>query len=159
MLLEQSYIDHLITCPKLISKPPKKLFQETGANRRNDLEVETLDHQEQFSIFLRQNNILPDNFSLGLIWKSHELNKDIIIFRCNGPHGGNLKIKEHFKQHIHKISAEDINNQHYKPSSIEVTSEYVSFDQAIAFFMLYCNIKDAHIYFPSITSQSLFSEL
>lgn len=161
MCITDDMINCMITCNKIITKNPKRLMEEHGVNLRNDMELSSSDGQEHFSVFIRQNTQLPDNFSLGLIWKNAELNKNIILYRCNGPHGGNIKIKEHFKPHIHKINAKNIENEIYKPTieGIEMTAEYNTFDEALSFFCLYCGIQDACNFFPQIRSQSLFSDI
>lgn len=158
MEITNDMIDRIITCQKIITKPPKCQMQETNSNLRNDMELSSEDGQEHFSVFLRQNKLLPDHFSIGLIWKNAELNKSITVLRCNGPHGGNLKFKEHFKPHIHKITADDIQNECFKPTinNTEITTNYNTFEEAVMFFCTFCGINNAHIYFPWIMNQSLF---
>lgn len=161
MFLTNEEIDNIITCQKIIAKPPKRQMQESGYNLRNDFELTSADNKYHFNVFMRQNTELPDNFSIGLIWKNTDIGKNIIMFRCNGPHGGNEKIPEHFKHHTHTITTDDISNEIYKPtmSGTKETNEYHTFDEALAYFYLYCGIQNAQIFFPSIISQSLFSDI
>lgn len=161
MFLTESEIEDIITCNKTITKPPKRQMQESGCNLRNDFELASADNKQHFNVFMRQNTVLPDHFSIGLMWKNTELGKNIIMFRCNGPHGGNEKIPEHFKPHTHTITTDDISNEIYKPtmSGTKETNEYHTFDEALAYFCLYCGIQNAQIFFPSIISQSLFSDI
>lgn len=161
MFLTNEEIDNIITCQKIITKPPKRQMQESGYNLRNDFELTSADNKHHFNVFIRQNTELPDNFSIGLIWKNTDIGKNIIMFRCNGPHGGNLKISEHFKPHTHTITTHDILNEIYKPTAngTKETNEYHTFDEALAHFCLYCGIQNAQTFFPSIISQSLFSDI
>ena len=68
--------DYLIHAPKMILKKPRKLFQNVNGCRRNDFTARSED-DEQFSIFLRQNMMLGEDFSMGLRWKCREAERKI----------------------------------------------------------------------------------
>ena len=162
MDITDEIIQDLITCRKVIIKPPKARFQNAGSNIRNDFEVSNENGQQHFFVFLRCNTILPDRYSIGLRWRCQELSKDIIIFRCNGPHGGNLKFEHHFRPHIHYITAEDINEREiYKTTQAEITDAYCSFAEAFAYFCCYCGIdtNKATEYFPDLLNVGLFDDI
>jgi hypothetical protein len=44
------------------------------------------DEVHKFSVFLRQNEVFQEDFTIGLIYINQE-GKTFTIFRCNGPHG------------------------------------------------------------------------
>ena len=155
--ITDEFIKYLITCRKVVTKSPKQKFQQTGCNMRNELELSNTDSSESFIVFLRQNTILPDHYSIGLRWKCIDLAKEIILFRCNGPHGGNIKYPHHFKPHVHYITAKDINEKGiYRTTQAEITNDFYTFDEAMRYFFMYCGVDDAERYFPSILTQSLF---
>lgn len=149
-------LDVLITCPKEIVKNPRKSFQDSNGNRRNDFTARSADGNV-FQIFMRQNLRLLEDFSIGLIWKCKECpEKDIIICRFNGPHGGNRKIDTHFVTHIHKLNLELAQNDIFKTNDVRETHDYSTFHEAIYSFCEYCHINGAIKYFPDVYSQPLF---
>ncbi|HIU64451.1 MAG TPA: hypothetical protein IAB06_05410 [Candidatus Avacidaminococcus intestinavium] len=143
----------LINCPKIVIKPPQKEFKAVSGSLRKDLQLLSTDGTKRFSMFIRQNKEFPDNFSVGLLVEDEE-GKKVILFRCNGPHGGCYNLDNpHFTPHIHYLDEERMSE-----SQIECTQEYVTMDDAIVYFCRICNIQDAEKYFPFIKQQmqSLF---
>lgn len=149
-------LDMLITCPKEIVKKPRKSFQDSNGNRRNDFTAKSAEG-EFFRIFMRQNLRMLEDFSIGLIWECKEYpDEDIIICRFNGPHGGNQKIETHFVTHIHKLNLELATNDIFRTNDVSETKCYSTFHEAIYSFCEHCHIKGAIKYFPEAYSQSLF---
>ena len=157
--ITQEYLDELISIPKRIIKNPRKEFTIQSVCRRKTFEVYSDKYNEKFRVFMRQSEMLPENYSIGLQLLCSEFDNDPILFRCNGPHGGNLSLKEHFVTHIHRCKLEDYNGTFYTvEKSIEVTSSYSTFDSAIYYFLTTCSILDAKDYFPSAWNVSLFEK-
>ena len=152
-------IKSFITCKKVISRPPKRIPKDENRCWRNDMELTTSDGSEHFSVFMRQSQILPDNFSIGLRWHCQETGKWITLIRCNGPHGGNKSIAYHNAPHMHLLAEKDYNSDSTNyPTRVNTDVNYKTYDEAIAYFCVYCGIQDADKYFPQILSISLFPD-
>lgn len=155
MDITQEKLNQLITCHKTIVTPPKKQMFEKSCSLRNNFTAQSTELDENFSVFLRQNAILSEDYSIGLIWLSKN-DGNIIIFRCNGPHGGNISIKEHFVTHTHMLNVTDAINDIFHENITQPTTQYTTFEDAIQYFCTYCGIEDASNYFSFMRSISLF---
>ena len=112
--LTQEYINELIGASKRVTKPPKKDYTLERGSYRKDFELYSNEYDECFKAFIRNNHELPDHFSIGLVWiteKAKLNNAPPILFRCNGPHGGNQNIPEHFIHHIHSAQLNKYDEQ------------------------------------------------
>ena len=156
MLLSNERLEELITIDKIIETPPKRRFKIDRGQRRNDFDVYAPDIDEHFHVFLRQNLILSENFSVGLQWRIEK--ESIIILRCNGLHGGNRNIPHHLVPHIHKLDLLEAAKEHFTESVAQETSEYSTFHGAIYYFLNHCKIKGAEEYFPFLSQISLFAD-
>ena len=157
-MFTEDFINELITEGKKITEPPKKEFRLENQHRRNEFQLSSLDGKRKFTVFIRQHNKFIENFSIGLIYHSEE--GSINLFRCNGNHGeivvDILDPVPHYGYHTHKITAELLDNNVNEPRKVELTNEYASFEQALAYFCRYVNIKDCSNYFPFINQPKLF---
>ena len=63
----QKEIDDLIACPKVISDAPKRDMKRDRGHLRNDMRLKSADDKFEFSVFMRRNEDLPENFSIGLV--------------------------------------------------------------------------------------------
>lgn len=149
-------LECLITCPKVITTAPHKKFDVENGNRKNDFRLESENGEHRFSVFMRQNTILTENFSIGLKWETAPTEDSIILLRCNGPHGGNKKYTIHFVPHIHRLNIELAQQDIFKENDVRPTDEYSTFDSALFYFCNLCNIKDADKYFLNAFSPALF---
>lgn len=155
--IAQAYLDTLISTSKRIIKKPERNFISRNGSKRKSFEVYTDVYDERFRVFLRQNDILPEDYSIGLQLLSSDFDDNPILFRCNGPHGGNLSMKIHFVTHIHRCKLDDYNGTFYSvEKSVEVTDAYSTFDSALYYFLTTCNILDAKQYFPNVWNVTLF---
>lgn len=158
--MNQSEIDYLIKVDKHIIEPPQKDFKINNNCLRKDFKAQSVGGESLFTVFLRQNIDFNENFSVGLIYHSIE-GKKIMLLRMNGNHGETvqnpLRPIPHFNYHIHKITPEEIENGNITdPKFSLVTDKYVSFEQAIRYFMIHTNILDSGKYFPNFEQLSLF---
>lgn len=154
MDITAEFLEGLITCPKKIVTPPKREMTIQNQCRRNNFTARSVNGSEDFCIRLRQSAILPEDFSIVLQWKSD--GRNIIIFRCNGPHGGNRSIPSHFTPHVHRLNLELAAQGIFKESDTATTTEYSTFESAVRYFLLYCGIEGAGKYFPYVIQPSLF---
>ena len=157
MDITDKFLNELIIAPKRITKKPGKDYQIVNGSKRKSFTVFSDKYEQRFTVFVRQPLILPECFSIGLIWMCEELDENPILFRCNGPHGGNEKITEHFVPHIHKFKLQTLDDELYSiEKTIEATTGYSTFDGALYYFLTTCNILDAEQYFPTAYEISLF---
>jgi hypothetical protein len=136
----QNELDALISCPKHISEAPKREMKLFGANWRNDAKLVASDGliKGEFIVFMRKNEDFPENFSIGLIYHPQDERGEIVLFRCNGPHGCfNNDIEQvhpHFDYHIHKASENAIEAGYAPEKFADRTTEYASFEEALQLF-------------------------
>jgi len=67
--LKKDEIDQLIQCPKNITDPPKKEMQLIDGNWRNDMKLQSVDGEHDFSVFMRKTKILRKIFQNDGIFK------------------------------------------------------------------------------------------
>ena len=91
-----------------------------------------------------------------LVWHSSEAGLPIVIYRCNGKHGGNRNVKHHHACHTHMLNIEKAANGIYKEDDAHITTEYSTFSEAIYFFCEHCGIMEASKYFPTVYTINLF---
>ena len=155
----QDEIDDLITCPKLIAEPPKKEMWLERGSRRNNMPLISEKGDREFYVYLRVNEDFPENFSIGLDYVPKEVRGSICLLRCNGPHGEFVDNSEtphpHFLPHIHKAKPENIASGLRAERGGEVTSRYLSYLQALAYFLTAIHVINALEYFPNIGQLSL----
>jgi hypothetical protein len=128
---------------------------------RNDFEMQSEDGREKFKAYIRVNEELQDSFSIGLIHINEE-GKSICLLRCNGKHGEhkNYNTKEKFFDfHIHTATHDAIESGEAPEQYAEITTEYATWQDALAYFLKTINVKDAGNYFPEIKQTGLFNNL
>ena len=150
-------IEHLINCPKTITQPPRRTLQLNQGHLRNSFEMQSDDGEHTFSAFIRQNAKFPEGFTIGLKHKDKE-GHETTLLRCNGMHGEHSNnSEEHFcDYHIHIAKAENIIAGLLPEKYAEITKEYMNLDDALAYFVVKCNIQDAYEYFPHLQQPRLF---
>jgi hypothetical protein len=156
----QGKLDELVSCPKVITRPPKREMSPDRGSLRNEMEIKSANGEEIFEVFLRQSQAFPENFSIGLVWCPGEDPERVCLMRCNGPHGEFLgepsSLQPHFGNHIHLATQEAIADGNKPEATASLTNEFASFEQAIAYFIVRCKIEDAWQYFPHAKSVPLF---
>lgn len=155
----QDKIDSLIKCPKIITKPPKKNMILHEGHYRNHMELESKDGQHKFFVFMRKNEMFEENFSIGLEYLSPDGTR-LCLVRFNGPHGEHINDFDfdnpHLNYHIHIAKEENIIKGLKPEKYAEVTRKFATFDEALLYFLDFCNITDKDKYFN--IQLSLFSE-
>lgn len=148
----------LISCQKRITQPPRREMRTDGQMLRNEMGLESLDGKHSFHVFMRQNLIFSENFSLGIEYLPKDEPGRFCLLRCNGKHGGNKANPHHSNCHIHRSKAEDINAGIFMERHIEPISEYAAFRDALTYFLLLINIATADLaqHFPGIVQTELF---
>lgn len=149
-------ITALIQCPKCVVQPPKREMKSNRGSLRNEMELKAAKGLDRFSVFMRVSEHFREDFSIGLKYHSPD-GQSFNLIRCNGPHGEHLDIRRepgaHFSYHIHKISAEDINDGNFAERHGATTDGYASYEEALVYFLKTVGVIDAEKYFPAHASQ------
>ena len=152
---DQELID-LVTCPKQMDEPPKREMRVDGKMKRNDMTLKSLDGKHSFRVFMRQSDEFVENFSIGLMYVPGEDPGSFQLIRCNGQHGGERIHPHHAVFHIHRSNADDINAGILEPRSIEESTAYASFQEAVAHFCAIIQLERVDDYFPGLKQIPLF---
>ena len=108
----QQEIDELIGCAKIVSEPPRPRMKLYRGHLRNDMRLRSADGKLEFRVFMRHSEDLPENFSVGMVFMAKDGTGEIVLLRCNGPHGGYNDSFDpghpHWDYHVHRASAEMI---------------------------------------------------
>jgi hypothetical protein len=148
----------LVACPKQMLDPPRREMRIEGKMKRNDMTLKSEDGRHSFRVFLRQSDEFPENFSIGLMYIPGEEPGSFQLIRFNGQHGGERVHPHHAVFHIHRSTADDINTGILEPRSIEQTTAYASFREALAHFCSKVRIERPDDHFPGISQAQLFPE-
>lgn len=154
-------IEELINCPKFIVDPPKDIKQGRSSSSKKIFSLSSENGQFNFNGFITQNLTFTENFSVGLAYNPKEEKGKIVLLRCNGPHGGIINAPHHAGCHIHKCTAERINNGLKPEGHIEMTDKYSTIDEAIQFYISLINLihSDRQKHFPPPSGQTdLFNQ-
>ena len=152
-------IKNLISCPKIISEPPKKEMRSDRGSKRNDMRLQSSEGDLEFSVFMRINEDFSENFSIGLDYSSQDERGTLCLLRFNGPHGGFMPdppaTESHFRYHIHRAKSENIDAGLRAEHGAEVTDRYASFRGALVIFLNEINVINALEYFPELSQPML----
>jgi hypothetical protein len=153
----QEEINHLISCPKVITEPPKKAMRSERGSRRNDIGLRSKDGELEFSVFMRINEDFHENFSIGLNYSPRDQRGTLCLLRCNGPHGDFIgdTLGAHFRYHVHRAKASNLTAGLRAESGAEATARYASYNDALAFFLDEINVINAFEYFPELSQPML----
>lgn len=160
--MKQADIDELISIPKLITEiRPVRGMRIEDNNQRRDLKLKSTDYDHRFSIFFRQHLDFYESFSIGMVYHAPD-GKSIQLIRYNGKHGAvatkPLGEDTHIEFHIHYLTESDYEIGNYlTPSGIEITGEYITFEQAMGKFLRRVNVLNADQYFPNLDQLELFN--
>lgn len=147
----QDELDRLITLAKVIKEPPRRNWVEDRGHERKDFTVKAAAGPEEFSVFIRRNIRFKDNFSVGLKYHPPTGGRELVLIRCNGPHGLFNRTDPnhpHFHFHVHRIDAELLEAGEDGLGRASRSTEYASCEQAIAFFCRKVGIAGFEDYFP-----------
>lgn len=155
----QQEIDDLIGCPKVISDPPKRELKLDRGHFRNDMRLKSADDKLEFRVFMRRSEDLPENFSIGLVFLAKDGSGELVLLRCNGPHGGYNDSFDpehpHWDFHVHRASAEMIEAGLSPEKVATINKDFASYGEAVQYFLRATNVTDAAEYFPD-PAQGIF---
>lgn len=153
-MITDEFLKELITCEKIVIKAERKKMLSENRSSKNSALLSSVDNKYKFRMFLRKSDEFLEDFSVGLIWTNSnqftDINKDIILLRCQGPHDGKMpeNYDIHHSFHIHQITANDIRERRLKkPSNRFSVDKFSSFEEAARFFADYCHISNIEEHF------------
>lgn len=150
----QQEIDDLIGCPKVVSEPPKRDMKLDRGHLRNDMRLKSADGKLEFRVFMRRSEDLPENFSVGLAFLAKDGSGELVLLRCNGPHGGYNESFDpdhpHWDYHVHRASAEMIDAGLRPERTATINRDFASYEEAVQYFLGATNITDARTYFADL---------
>lgn len=155
----QEEIDGLIACAKVVSEPPKLQMKLDRGHFRNDMRLKSVDGKLEFRAFMRRSEDLPENFSVGLAFMPKDGTGEILLLRCNGPHGGYNDSFDpehpHWDYHVHRASAAMIEAGFRAEKAAMMNREFASYEEALQYFLRVTNVTDASTYFADIAQGKL----
>lgn len=155
----QDDIDSLIGCAKVVSDPPKRELKLDRGHFRNDMRLKSTDGKLEFRAFMRRSEDLPENFSIGLVFLPKESIGEVLLLRCNGPHGGYNDSFDpehpHWDFHVHRANSEMIEVGQRPEKAAAVNRDFASYEEAVQYFLRATNVTDARIYFTDIAQGKL----
>jgi len=141
--ITQEKIDALLAMPKRITNPSAR-EKEKGVHKEKNYKVIGIDDNDiTFKLFVRQNSLLENDFSCGLLWNTPS-GETLMLTRYNGgshPHTNrieNQKFEAHC--HIHKAQEKYLKAGKKAEGFAETTDRYTSVKGA-----LHCLISDCNI--------------
>ena len=153
----QDEIDSLIGCAKTITEPPKREMKLDRGHFRNDMRLRSGDGALEFRVFMRRSEDLPENFSIGLAFLPRDGTGEILLLRCNGPHGGFNDTFDpddpHWDFHVHRATAEMIEAGQRPEKSAVVNRDFASYEEALQYILRTANITDAAAHFPDLAQR------
>jgi len=155
----QLEIDQLVACPKLISDPPKRDLKHDRVHFRNDMRLKSVDDKLEFRVFMRRSEDFPENFSIGLVFMAKDGSGDVVLLRCNGPHGGYNDSFDpehpHWEYHVHRASAEMMEAGLSPEKAATSNRDFASYEEAVQYFLRATNVTDAAKYFADLAQGTL----
>ena len=164
-MLDNTQIDALVSEPKQItSRMPTAGYRLERGSHRCNIELEsTSEPKHRFAVFVRQNAVFAENFSIGLMYRSdHPRFKTFTLVRYNGPHGesGYSEDGHYDRPHIHYMRESELSRGHSapQPRCRKLTDRFSTLDQALICFFTDANVADYELYFPNLTQGGLLDE-
>lgn len=113
----------------------------------------------EFRAFMRRSEDFPENFSIGLAFLPKDGTGELILLRCNGPHGGFNDAFDsehpHFDFHVHRATSAMIEAGLRAEKSATVNREFASYEEALRYFVRSANVTNATAYFDGMAQGKL----
>ncbi|WP_145956938.1 hypothetical protein [Xenorhabdus miraniensis] len=137
-----SQISEFLSEEKVVLNPKAK-WKEQRKSQRKNYNLVSADGNRKYTLFIRQNIILPDNFSCGLIIEIPG-NESITLVRYNGCDHPHINILEDedvsYRFHIHKATEKYMSVGRKAEHYAEVTERYNCWEGA-----LHCLVNDCNV--------------
>ena len=163
-ILNDQDIQDLVRLPKLIvARRPATDYREENGSRRCDLDLQSSRNDgRSFTVFIRQNLRLINDFTFGLRYMANEGKlTTITLVRYNGPHGDSSRAPDgHYANpHIHYITEVELAAGHSQPQENHrvLINSYNTFEEALWVFFDATSTSNYQDYFPDALQGRLFS--
>lgn len=147
-------IENLIGCAKVVSDSPKRGLKVDRGHFRNDMRLKSVDGKLEFRVFMRRSEDLPENFSIGLAFLPKDGSAEVVLLRCNGPHGGYNDSFDpehpHWDFHVHRASAEMLEAGQRPEKAASMNRDFASYEEALQYFLRTTNVTDAWTYLTDV---------
>lgn len=151
-------LEDLIGCPKTVSEAPRQQMKLDRGHFRNDMRVKSIEGDREFRVFLRRSEDFPESFSIGLAFVPKDGTGEVVLLRCNGPHGGYNDSFDpahpHWEHHVHQATAAMIEAGLRPEKAATVSRDFASFEEAVQYFLRVTNVQDGMSYFPQIMQRA-----
>jgi Family of unknown function (DUF6978) len=131
--LTDDKIDQILKMPKRITNPKAREVMDANHLKR-DYIVESLDGDETFVLFTRQNRTVQEDFSCGFRWLTPG-SEGLTLVRYNGPSHLHVNRREgnrlEFVPHIHRVTERYIQNNLKPEGFAEATTKYRTLSGAL----------------------------
>ena len=163
-MLADHEIETLIRLPKdIVSKTPAVGYKNENRNRRCELDLMARSGPSaEFSVFIRQNDMFIENFSIGLRYKTKDrMLGTITLVRYNGPHGETRSGPGgHFgRPHIHRVTSRELAEGNREPQERhrEITDRFSTYEEALLVFFADIASSNHRAFFGEIQQLELFN--
>lgn len=141
MIWTDELIKELIGCSKKVVDFPRTTNKgERMGFIKKTFSFISADEKHVFNGFITQNEVFPENFSIGLTYVPKNEKGAVVLLRCNGRHGGTRQYPHHAHPHIHYASAERISLGLKAEGVIEITDKYATVENALEYFVNLINL-------------------
>lgn len=155
--MKRDLVDALIACEKKVTAKPKKEMYSTPNNAfvvRNEFSCISVDAKKTFEVFMRLNLRFPQQFSIGLRYRSEDGSCILCRYNGNQEHTNKLADRQKFHAfHIHKLFDQQLSNDTDSILDAEPTTRYVTFEEALYCFLNDCHIQEWQKYFPDLENK------
>lgn len=159
---KQSELDELIACPKVITDAPKRDMRLEGSQKRTDMRLQSQAGDREFRVFMRVHSEFSENFSIGLVHLPKDGSGELVLLRCNGPHGeynANFDPQHpHAEFHVHRATEQAILAGFRPEKRAERTEQFASYREALFYFFKEVNVINSAVYFPEDKQTRLLFE-
>lgn len=150
----QQQLENLVSCPKIVSEPPKEQMKPDRGYLRNDVRLKSVEDDREFRVLLRRSVDLPEDFSIGLVFLPKDGTGEVVLLRCNGPHGGYNDSFDpehpHWDCHVHRATAQMMEAGLRPEKKAAISEDFASFEEAVQYFLKVTNVREGPTYFPKI---------
>jgi len=130
------------------------MMRTEKGHHRNDMELTTEDGSHVFRVFMRINERLPENFSIGLIYLPKDERGEIHLLRYNGPHGEFVRLgvaeSHHVVHHVHRARKENLDAGKSAEKGAEPTEQFSDYNEALRIFLAEVGVTNAGEHFADL---------
>lgn len=156
--LSDDFIAELIACEKHIVGTSTKSLAVRQGNKRRSLTLRASSDDHRFEVFMRQLIALPEEYSVGLVYRTRYAHDPIVLLRFNGDHGYHKNPDRSVisGQHIHRATAAILKVGGKPEAFAEGTTKFGSFEEAQIHMFKTANVVGWEALYPELLRIPLF---